>query len=194
MFLQFDGVGSAYWAWLNGRLVGYAQDTFLCSEFDVTEVLRPGINHLAVQVSPVCAGSPTGPAITRVRPSSMQPGEGHAAPDEQAADVSRGTDLELSAQRCCPVQVMRWSDGSYLEDQDHWWLSGIHRSECLKEPLQHADPHWLPPWPGRKHEQFKLHVCAQVPHIAAGFLCLILQGPSPQQHCCSYIEQGRVTR
>ena len=25
------------------------------------------------------------------------------------------------------VQVMRWSDGSYLEDQDHWWLSGIHR-------------------------------------------------------------------
>lgn len=25
------------------------------------------------------------------------------------------------------MQVMRWSDGSYLEDQDHWWLSGIHR-------------------------------------------------------------------
>ncbi|KAF9591655.1 hypothetical protein IFM89_005236 [Coptis chinensis] len=25
------------------------------------------------------------------------------------------------------VQVYRWSDGSYLEDQDHWWLSGIHR-------------------------------------------------------------------
>jgi hypothetical protein len=22
------------------------------------------------------------------------------------------------------AQVMRWSDGSYLEDQDHWWLSG----------------------------------------------------------------------
>ena len=25
------------------------------------------------------------------------------------------------------LQVMRWSDGSYLEDQDQWWLSGIHR-------------------------------------------------------------------
>lgn len=25
------------------------------------------------------------------------------------------------------VQVMKWSDGSYLEDQDMWWLSGIHR-------------------------------------------------------------------
>eukprot|EP00891_Asterochloris_glomerata_P003572 jgi/Astpho2/3572/Aster-06480 len=81
VFLQFDGVGSAYWAWLNGKLVGYAQDTFLCSEFDVTEVLCPGINHLA-------------------------------------------------------VQVMRWSDGSYLEDQDHWWLSGIHRDVfLLAKPL-----------------------------------------------------------
>lgn len=29
------------------------------------------------------------------------------------------------------VQVMRWSDGSYLEDQDHWLLSGIHRDVLL---------------------------------------------------------------
>lgn len=29
------------------------------------------------------------------------------------------------------VEVMRWSDGSYLEDQDHWWLSGIHRDVLL---------------------------------------------------------------
>ncbi|XP_044945850.1 beta-galactosidase-like [Hordeum vulgare subsp. vulgare] len=29
------------------------------------------------------------------------------------------------------VQVMRWSDGSYLKDQDHWWLSGIHRDVLL---------------------------------------------------------------
>jgi beta-galactosidase len=26
---------------------------------------------------------------------------------------------------------MRWSDGSYLEDQDHWWLSGIHRNVAI---------------------------------------------------------------
>ena len=26
------------------------------------------------------------------------------------------------------VVAIRWSDGSFLEDQDHWWLSGIHRS------------------------------------------------------------------
>ncbi|XP_011000564.1 PREDICTED: beta-galactosidase-like [Populus euphratica] len=29
------------------------------------------------------------------------------------------------------VQVFRWSDGSYLEDQDHWWLSGVHRDVLL---------------------------------------------------------------
>ncbi|GER28530.1 beta-galactosidase [Striga asiatica] len=32
---------------------------------------------------------------------------------------------------CLAVQVMKWSDGSYLEDQDHWWLSGIHRDVLL---------------------------------------------------------------
>ncbi|KAL3622626.1 hypothetical protein CASFOL_034037 [Castilleja foliolosa] len=32
---------------------------------------------------------------------------------------------------CLAVQVMRWCDGSYLEDQDHWWLSGIHRDVLL---------------------------------------------------------------
>ncbi|VFQ61399.1 unnamed protein product [Cuscuta campestris] len=32
---------------------------------------------------------------------------------------------------CLAVQVMRWSDGTYLEDQDHWWLSGIHRDVLL---------------------------------------------------------------
>ena len=39
------------------------------------------------------------------------------------------------------AQVMRWSDGSYLEDQDHWWLSGIHRDVLLyvKEPVFIAD-------------------------------------------------------
>lgn len=29
------------------------------------------------------------------------------------------------------VRVVRWSDGSYLEDQDHWYLSGLHRSVQL---------------------------------------------------------------
>ncbi|KFK34684.1 hypothetical protein AALP_AA5G178000 [Arabis alpina] len=34
-------------------------------------------------------------------------------------------------QNVLAVQVFRWSDGSYLEDQDHWWLSGLHRDVLL---------------------------------------------------------------
>ncbi|KAJ6346766.1 hypothetical protein OIU76_003446 [Salix suchowensis] len=34
------------------------------------------------------------------------------------------------------VQVFRWSDGSYLEDQDHWWMSGIHRDVLLLSKAQ----------------------------------------------------------
>ncbi|BAV05182.1 beta-galactosidase [Filimonas lacunae] len=42
------------------------------------------------------------------------------------------------------VQVIRWSDGSYLEDQDHWRLSGIQREVMLlaEPPLRIADLHW----------------------------------------------------
>ena len=45
-----------------------------------------------------------------------------------------------SLTRLCKLcQVMRWSDGSYLEDQDHWWLSGIHRDVfLLTKPLAHV--------------------------------------------------------
>ena len=53
IFLQFEAVGSAFYCWVNGSMVGYAQDTFLSSEFDVTELLKPGSNHLAVQASSV---------------------------------------------------------------------------------------------------------------------------------------------
>lgn len=35
-------------------------------------------------------------------------------------------DLQHREQSLC-LRVVRWSDGSYLEDQDHWWLSGVYR-------------------------------------------------------------------
>lgn len=39
------------------------------------------------------------------------------------------------------VQVFRWSDGSYLEDQDHWWLSGIHRDVLLLAKPKVGEPY-----------------------------------------------------
>ncbi len=75
--LHFGGITSAAYVYLNGRFVGYSEDSRLPAEFDVTPHLRPGRNELH-------------------------------------------------------VQVLRWSDGSYLEDQDHWRLSGIHRDVWLE--------------------------------------------------------------
>jgi beta-galactosidase len=74
--LRFDGVYSAYYVWINGEKVGYAEDSKLPSEFDVTRFLRPGENVLA-------------------------------------------------------VEVFRWCDGSYLEDQDMTRFSGIFRDVTL---------------------------------------------------------------
>ena len=50
MFLNFDGVDSAFYVWLNGRSVGYSQVSHLPSYFDLTPHLQPGANLLAVQV------------------------------------------------------------------------------------------------------------------------------------------------
>lgn len=74
--LHFGGVYSGYYVWVNGTLAGYAEDSCLPSEFDVTGLLRPGENTLA-------------------------------------------------------VKVFKWTDGSYLEDADHWRMAGIHREVYL---------------------------------------------------------------
>ena len=83
LILHFGGVHSAFYVWVNGRRVGYSQNSMSPAEFDVTGFLRPGRNKLA-------------------------------------------------------VEVYRWSDGSYLECQDMWRLSGIFRSVQLwVRPLVH---------------------------------------------------------
>ncbi|UOY08048.1 DUF4981 domain-containing protein [Muricauda sp. SCSIO 64092] len=74
--LTFGGVSSAYYVWINGKLLGYSEDSRLPTHFDITPYLEEGKNQLA-------------------------------------------------------VKVYRWSDGVYLEDQDHWRLSGIHRDVYL---------------------------------------------------------------
>uniref|UniRef100_A0A7N0V4Z8 beta-galactosidase n=1 Tax=Kalanchoe fedtschenkoi TaxID=63787 RepID=A0A7N0V4Z8_KALFE len=80
ILLHFEAVDSAFYAWVNGVLVGYSQDSRLPAEFEITDYCHP-------------CGS--------------------------------------EEKNVLAVQVFRWSDGSYLEDQDHWWLSGIHRDVLL---------------------------------------------------------------
>ena len=81
-FLNFEGVDSCFYVWINGSYVGYSQVSHITSEFDITDLLRDGENSIA-------------------------------------------------------VLVMKWCDGSYLEDQDKFRMSGIFRDVyILKRPKQ----------------------------------------------------------
>lgn len=48
--LTFDGVETAFYVWLNGVFVGYGEDSFTPSRFDVTSLIEDGENRIAVQV------------------------------------------------------------------------------------------------------------------------------------------------
>lgn len=76
VFLNFEGVDSCFYVWLNGQYVGYSQVSHSTSEFEVTGFLREGKNTLA-------------------------------------------------------ALVLQWCDGSYLEDQDKFRMSGIFRDVYL---------------------------------------------------------------
>lgn len=80
--LHFGGVNSAYYVWVNGQAVGYAEDSKMEAAFDVSKFIHAGKNSIA-------------------------------------------------------VQVLRFADGTYLEDQDFWRLSGIERDVYLV-----ATPHF----------------------------------------------------
>ena len=88
VILRFDGVYSAYYVWVNGKRVGYAEDSKLPSEFDITPYLNV--------------------------PNSQTPKQPNAQTDNVLC-----------------VEVYRWCDGSFLEDQDMFRFSGIFRDVTL---------------------------------------------------------------
>ncbi len=49
-FISFQGVETAFYVWLNGKFIGYSEDSFTPSEFEITEYLKDGENKLAVEV------------------------------------------------------------------------------------------------------------------------------------------------
>ena len=57
VYIQFDGVESAYYVYLNGKAVGYSEDTFSPHRFDITDYLTDGENTLAVEVHKFCDGT-----------------------------------------------------------------------------------------------------------------------------------------
>ena len=57
VYIQFDGVESAYYVYMNGKEIGYSEDTFSPHRFDVTDALKSGENTLAVEVHKFCDGT-----------------------------------------------------------------------------------------------------------------------------------------
>ena len=57
VYLNFEGVDSCFYVWLNGKYVGYSQVSHSTSEFDVSDFLEEGNNRLAVLVLKWCDGS-----------------------------------------------------------------------------------------------------------------------------------------
>ena len=56
-FLRFNGVGHGYYVWVNGQFVGYAEDSYLPSDFDVSSFVREGENNVSLQVYRFTSGS-----------------------------------------------------------------------------------------------------------------------------------------
>jgi beta-galactosidase len=57
IFIEFGGVESCFYLWVNGKFVGYSQDSKINAEFDITEFVHKGVNTVAVQVLRFCAGT-----------------------------------------------------------------------------------------------------------------------------------------
>ena len=57
LFLNFEGVDSCFYLWINGKFVGYSQVSHMTSEFNITEFVRQGSNRLAMLVLKWCDGT-----------------------------------------------------------------------------------------------------------------------------------------
>ena len=57
VFLHFEGVDSAFYVWVNGQKAGYSEDSRTAAEFNITKMLRPGENVVAVEVYQYSDGS-----------------------------------------------------------------------------------------------------------------------------------------
>lgn len=57
VYVRFNGAGHGYYVWVNGNFAGYAEDSYLPSEFNITDLLVDGENTIAVQVYRFTSGS-----------------------------------------------------------------------------------------------------------------------------------------
>ena len=57
VFVRFNGAGHGYYVWVNGQFVGYAEDSYLPSEWNITDKVRAGVNNISVRIYRFTSGS-----------------------------------------------------------------------------------------------------------------------------------------
>ena len=57
IYVRFNGVGHGYYLWVNGQRIGYSEDSYLPSEFNITDYVTEGENTIALQVYRFTSGS-----------------------------------------------------------------------------------------------------------------------------------------
>ena len=57
VYVRFNGAGHGYYVWVNGQFVGYAEDSYLPSDFNITKYVRTGTNNISVRVYRFTSGS-----------------------------------------------------------------------------------------------------------------------------------------
>lgn len=107
--ILLHGIESACWVYWNGTLLGYFQDSRLPSEFVIPNELLFLVQHS----------------------DDSDDGDGDGTRRRRSCGSGSGGPVVVVLH----IVVARWSDGSYMEDQDHWWMAGIHRSvELVRRP------------------------------------------------------------
>jgi hypothetical protein len=117
--------------WLNGAFLGASKDSRLPAEFEVTGRLQPGDNLLAVQVGVGLGGDEEGTGGQAGYRLGGAPWQQPPASHPAAPLPPRPHRADPRAHTAPRHQVTRWSDATYLEDQDMWRLSGLHRDVLL---------------------------------------------------------------
>lgn len=104
IFLNFGGVQSAFYLWVNGQKVGYSENSMSPAEFDISRYIKKGENKLA-------------------------------------------------------VEVYKWCDGSYLEDQDIWRLGGIFRDvDLIARPQTFISDYFVKAIPDQTYADAKVSI------------------------------------
>ena len=93
-FLHFDGVSSAFYVWVNGKRVGYDEDSFTGSSFNITNYLQEGKNTLAVQACRWSTGSYLESGDTWTFSGIFRRVYLQSRPDVQIRDFYFNTDLD----------------------------------------------------------------------------------------------------